>query len=86
VFQKKLPRISKILSDPRRGAHGVGRPRKLTLEEEERVVNYVMERQRSMHRMTFSEVTHYINEEILIESNRSVSPRFVQHNLNHVQP
>jgi hypothetical protein len=78
VFQKKLPLISEILSDPLRGAL---RPRKLTTEEEERVLNYVIERQRSMRCMTFSEVIRYINEEMLAKTNRRVSPRFVQHNL-----
>ena len=80
IFQKKLPLISKILRDPLRGSRGIGRPRILTEAEEETVVRYIVDRQRSMRCMTFNEVTRYINEEVLANSHRKVSSSFVMEN------
>lgn len=73
VFQQKLPTISKVLSDRSRGSHPEGGIRKLTIEQEQMVIDRVRESQRSGHCVTFSEITQWINSEIKEVSRNYVS-------------
>lgn len=80
LFSKHFSQISRILLDPERGSRARGRPRALTREQENEVVEFVRTCQRNACSATFHDVTSYINDILLEGTDRKVSVRFVSKN------
>ncbi len=65
AFQKVLPVISRIINHNLHGGRKRGRPRLLTEQQENDVIEYVRLCQRQGRCLTFAQATRYINEELL---------------------
>ncbi len=73
IFKKTLSHLSHILHNSRRGANRVGRLRSLTIVQENEVVEYIRNCQRAGRCATFTQVTKWVNEELLYGSQVKIS-------------
>ena len=71
--------ISKIMNNPKKKKGRIGRPRKLTEEQEQMVIQHARNCQKSGHCLTHTQLNAWVNENILNESNQA-SSRFIQNN------
>ncbi len=76
LFMKPLTTISQVISDPKRGTGQVGRKRSLTRQQEDEIISYVQNCQRSGHCVTFAQVTNWVNEDLL-DGDEKVSQKYV---------
>ncbi len=76
LFMKPLTTISQVISDPNRGTGQVGRKRSLTRQQEDEIISYVQNCQRSGHCVTFAQVTNWVNEDLL-DGDEKVSQKYV---------
>jgi hypothetical protein len=80
AFRRNKSLISKVIRDPAYGTRPKGRPRALTTHEETEVIEHVRACQMSAHAATFADVTRFINETLLEDTEEKVSHRFVSMN------
>lgn len=80
VFQQSIAMISKITLQPLLGTRKRGRPRMLSEQQEEAVVEYVRTAQMNGRCVTFRQATNWINDELLDGFQTKVSRKFVQNN------
>jgi hypothetical protein len=79
LFMKDFSTLSRILHDPNAGRGVPGRPRLLTREQEDEIIQYVRNCQISGHCVTLSEATAWANLNIL-DNGRRLSNKFIAMN------
>lgn len=79
LYNMTSSQISKILNNPNKKKGRVGRPRKLSEEQEKLVIEYARQCQQRGHCLTHTQLNTWINQNIQKESNQA-SPRFAQNN------
>lgn len=78
-FGVKMYGITRILADRGYGYRNGCRPRKLTAEQEQAIIAYARACQCSGHCVTISQLTQWVNEELLNNEDK-VSAKFIQNN------
>ncbi len=78
-FKKTLSIISRVISGDIVGTNKTGRPRLLSRNQEDDVIKFIRNCQISGHCVTMSEVTKWVNEELL-NGDKRASPKFIQNN------
>ncbi len=79
LFMKDFSLISRILRDPNAGRGVSGRPRALTRDQEDQIIEYVRSCQISGHCVTLPQITEWTNR-VLENTRTTVSRKFISMN------